>query len=328
MISKVFAVCSALALANLASAVPEVRLETGQDRQCSHAYPAGRHKVEISGGRYFLLLVPERLQLKPAPIVIDVPGFSESPYYQVELNGIEEYLENLGWIAAVPFGTAPTHTTTCCPADASGEECESGVTLDKQNSCSFNAGGCCGVASSRRAPDVDLAKEIVEFLGKNMCGDESKVFATGFSNGGMMTNRLGCDASELFTGIAPVAGNVRLGGDFTACRPSSPVAYFGFCGDVDTACNKDFDKQSKDWAERNKCDLTSDPTPSFTTETTKCFRWEQCEAHTEYCSFIGLAHEWPGRERPDGTSKPQPSTNIDATAFIFDRWSNMVTSSK
>ena len=31
----------------------------------------------------------------------------------------------------------------------------------------------------------------------------------------------------------------------------------------------------------------------------------------------------PGHVRPDGTSQPQPSTNVDATAFIFEKFSSM-----
>jgi len=315
-----------IAMVALAGASQVKHLNVSSDKVCSHQYPAGRHKIEIDG-RYFLLLVPNRLPLSPAPIVVDTPGFSESPYYQVELSGIEEHLEALGWIAVVPFGTAPFGTTTCCPASATSEECEMGETLDKVNPCSFNAGGCCGIAAIRRAPDVEMARKVVASLETTMCGDKTNVFATGFSNGGMMTSRLGCEASDLFKGIAPVAGNIRLGGDFSACRLARPVAYTGLCGSVDNACYRDFDQISKDWAVRNKCDMSIEPVPSTTTATTKCYRFEKCEAPTEYCWFEGLDHEWPGHDRPDGTSPPQPDSNIDGTAFIFDRWSAMVDAS-
>jgi hypothetical protein len=35
------------------------------------------------------------------------------------------------WLAAIPFGTAQTPTTTCCPRDADPADCEAGITLDK-----------------------------------------------------------------------------------------------------------------------------------------------------------------------------------------------------
>ena len=32
----------------------------------------------------------------------------------------------------------------------------------------------------------------------------------------MITNRVACQASQLFKGVGPVAGNIRLGGKFTS----------------------------------------------------------------------------------------------------------------
>ena len=63
---------------------------------------------------------------------------------------------------------------------------------------------------------------------------------------------------------------------------------------------------------------------SYSTPTTACLRYTGCKARTEFCTIDGLAHEWPGHPRPDGTSPVQPDTNIDGTAFIFDRFAAMV----
>lgn len=103
-----------------------------------------------------------------------------------------------------------------------------------------------------------------------MCGDKGTVFATGFSNGGMMSNRLGCDAADLFTMVAPVAGNVRIGGDFPECSPTQPVGWISLCGTEDSACNRDFESTAKEWAGRNGCP-DRDPTPTYNTPTTACY---------------------------------------------------------
>ena len=55
--------------------------------------------------------------------------------------------------------------------------------------------------------DVVFAREIIEWMTLNSCLDPSNVFATGFSNGGMITNRVGCQLSQLFKGIAPAAAS-------------------------------------------------------------------------------------------------------------------------
>lgn len=45
------------------------------------------------------------------------------------------------------------------------------------------------------------------------------------------------------------------------------------------------------------------------------------------CATFDDVIKWvrPGHARPDGTSSPQPATNVDATAFIFEKFSEMVT---
>ena len=254
-----------------------------------------------------------------------MPGFSESPYYQVELTGIMRYLQTYKYIAAVPFGTALLPTATCCPLGASDEDCVGGKTLDKANPCSFNAGGCCGVAAERRVDDVEFAREVLEYMTEYECGDRSNAFATGFSNGGMMSNRLGCEASDAFRAVFPVAGNVREGGDLSRCAPTRSVGWLSFCGTEDSACNRDFEETAQAWAERNRCSAR-EPSPTYVTETTSCFGYHECDAHVEFCTLQSLGHEWPGHARPDGTSSPQPASNVDATAFIFDRMQSMVES--
>lgn len=57
-----------------------------------------------------------------------------------------------------------------------------------------------------------------------MCLDASNVFSTGFSNGGMITNRVACQASQLFKGVGPVAGNIRLGGSFVRTYATLTIA--------------------------------------------------------------------------------------------------------
>jgi poly(3-hydroxybutyrate) depolymerase len=313
------------------------------------------------------LLVPEGLSTsKQAPVVVDVPGFSESPYYQVALTGIREYLDTHKWVGVVPFGTASSPTDTCCPSGSSTADCLAGKTLDKRNPCSFNAGSCCGAAPSQQVDDVAFAREMVNYVVKNMCGDSTNVFATGFSNGGMMSNRLGCQAADLFKGVAPVAGNIKAGvfqSNFRSCTPSEPTAWISLCGDRDSVCNSDFQKTAEEWAVHNQCNVRSGATPTYNTATTHCFAYSGCAAPTEYCTIDGLGHEWPGivrvymsvhigvrdretetreterqsmsfavlihnsypgRMRPDGTSPAQPSTNVDATAFVFEKFAAMV----
>src|SRR5271165_61992 len=56
------------------------------------------------------------------------------------------------------------------------------------------------------------------------------VFATGMSNGGFMSNRLGCDRADVFAAVAPVSGTLGTG---VSCNPSRAVAVLAVHGTAD-----------------------------------------------------------------------------------------------
>ena len=54
----------------------------------------------------------------------------------------------------------------------------------------WNAGDCCGDARDKNIDDVGFVRSIVDHLTRQMNIDRRKIFATGMSNGGMMSHRL------------------------------------------------------------------------------------------------------------------------------------------
>jgi polyhydroxybutyrate depolymerase len=91
----------------------------------------------------------------------------------------------------------------------------------------FNAGVCCGFAMQHNVDDVGYVRSIVATVARLHSVDTNRVYATGFSNGGMMSRRLACEAADIITGIFPVAGPYggrdADGNHAFACRPSHPV---------------------------------------------------------------------------------------------------------
>ncbi len=88
----------------------------------------------------------------------------------------------------------------------------------------WNGGACCGSAAANDVDDVAYARAVVDAVSAAVDVDADRVYATGHSNGGIMSNRLGCEASDVFAAIAPVdAGLNRDGVDFVACTPTRPV---------------------------------------------------------------------------------------------------------
>jgi len=51
--------------------------------------------------------------------------------------------------------------------------------------------------------------------------DPGQIYATGVSNGGKMSLRLACEASDLLTGVAAVIAALPAG---LECRPAKPVS--------------------------------------------------------------------------------------------------------
>ena len=107
---------------------------------------------------------------------------------------------------------------------------------------SWNAGTCCGGAVSAGLDDVALMRAIFAEVGKHVNIDLRRVYATGLSNGGYMSYRLACEASDLFVAVAPSAGAIgtaAIGGgtgtttDLTTCAPTHKVSVLDIHGTSD-----------------------------------------------------------------------------------------------
>ncbi|MCA9586831.1 MAG: prolyl oligopeptidase family serine peptidase, partial [Myxococcales bacterium] len=71
----------------------------------------------------------------------------------------------------------------------------------------FNGGDCCGGAAwNDGADDLAFGRELVKAISKDFCVDPKRVHSAGFSNGGFMSYRFACEASDLFASVASVSG--------------------------------------------------------------------------------------------------------------------------
>lgn len=82
------------------------------------------------------------------------------------------------------------------------------------------------------ADDVGFVRTLIDQLVASGTVDPARVFATGISNGGIMSYRLACELSDRIAAIAPVVGN--LSADLAPrCRPSRPVSVLAMNGTSD-----------------------------------------------------------------------------------------------
>jgi polyhydroxybutyrate depolymerase len=81
--------------------------------------------------------------------------------------------------------------------------------------------------------DVGFAKALVNEVKGIACIDPKRVYATGFSMGGGMTNYVACNAADVFAAFAPAAFDL-LQENVGECKPGRPIAVVSFRGTGDT----------------------------------------------------------------------------------------------
>ena len=79
----------------------------------------------------------------------------------------------------------------------------------------WNCGFCCGYSLENNIDDVGYIRALVEYLKETYSIDADRIYATGMSNGGIMSYQVGAALSDIFAAIAPVAA--QIGGQATAC---------------------------------------------------------------------------------------------------------------
>jgi len=148
--------------------------------------------------------------------------------------------------------------------------------------------------------DVGFIAALLARLPTRICVDQSRVYATGVSNGGGFAARLGCVLSSRIAAIAPVAGGYR---SLDPCRPDRPVAVLEIHGTADPVVPYDgkppdyagsVPRFLANWASLDGC---SAPTaPVFVARGTERFLWGPCADGTEvlHLRLSGVGHTWPG----------------------------------
>ena len=76
----------------------------------------------------------------------------------------------------------------------------------------WNAGTCCAYAVINNVDDVGFVRALISKLAESIPIDRRRIYATGLSNGAMMSHRLAAEAGDLIAAVAPVAGGMVVPG--------------------------------------------------------------------------------------------------------------------
>ena len=81
--------------------------------------------------------------------------------------------------------------------------------------------------------DVSFFSQICDYMVKNYSVDGTKIYATGISNGGFMSSRLGCELSNRIAAIAVDAATIEATTIAPGCNPGRPVPAIYIHGTTD-----------------------------------------------------------------------------------------------
>ena len=278
------------------------------------ALDADHRTIQVDGQtREYLLTTPAAHGSKPVPLVLDFHGLAEGAEVHTHMSNFGALAQKDGFVVAFPNGQ--------------GQPVRWNLDVAPQPH-----------------PDMDFVDQLLDKLGKDLCLDTSRVYASGLSYGAFMTSRVACEFPNKFAAVAPVAGVSVFKG--CATRPPIPVIAFhgtadpilGFNGGVGyipgftpappagvtttTVAAKlngpGYPANVAAWAKRNRCD----PKPTDTKVAADVIhRVYSCPAgqDVEFYIVIGGGHAWPGSafSQQIASAVGHTTMNIDATKLMW-----------
>jgi polyhydroxybutyrate depolymerase len=286
-------------------------VETGRGKDIRSPGDHVRTLVHDGFKRQYLVHVPKGYNpTKPTPLVVAMHGGGGN--LEIQANdtyyGLIGKSEGSGTIVVFPNGYSRRKTGKLA---------------------TWNAGECCGAAQEEGIDDVGFIRAMLAELQAQLNIDSKRIYATGMSNGGMMSYRLACEMSDVFRAIAPVAGtdNTRT------CHPTSAVSvlhihalndtHVSFNGGagpdaIKSAVNEFTSVPStvSKWVKLNSCHST--PKRVLQKPGVYCDLYASCKngAEVQLCVTEDGGHSWPGGVKPRGNGTP--SQAISATDTIWD----------
>ena len=172
----------------------------------------------------------------------------------------------------------------------------------------------CGSAVRDNVDDVGFVRKLLVDLSLRQAYDPARVYATGLSNGAMMSYRLAAELSERIAAIAPVAGAIAVE-RYPTARPvpvmhihsvDDPRAlYAGGLGPPFPMTNARVmhlaaEAGLADWAQANGCSgaMAQGERKDWQGHTATLLAFPGCRAEVLLWKLTGAGHVWPGGD-PD-----------------------------
>ncbi|MDX2160840.1 MAG: PHB depolymerase family esterase [bacterium] len=277
-----------------------VRYETGQ--------PLERAIRHDGTTRDYLVYIPTTYNpAQPTALIFSLHGFASNPEAQMESSTWNDVAETGGFVVVYPQGTGFPLRWHPYPDD-------------------FYA-----AAGMAIADDVGFIAALIESLSSEYCIDPSRVFVTGYSNGGGMAHRIACELADQVAAIGTVAGAYPPVD--SACSPSRPVPVMAFHGTADPIVPifgdelnmggleitlPPVDDWVKSWAARNGCGSTPETFPPVGSVNGVLYSGCAGGGDVVYFTITDGGHTWPGKANFPELILGRVTRDINASAQMWD----------
>ena len=131
--------------------------------------------------RCWITHVPDNLDTEVAvPLIVDMHGFGSTSIEQRELSSFDHIADEEGAIVVYPDGVGYYNE------------------MDGRTNQAWNAGWCCAESATEGVDDVGFIETLVDVVVDLHNIDEHRIYASGWSNGCAMTQRLAMVSSDVF----------------------------------------------------------------------------------------------------------------------------------
>lgn len=175
--------------------------------------------------------------------------------------------------------------------------------------------------------DVGFISALIDKLDEKYNIDRQRIYATGFSNGGMFTQRVACELSDKVAAVSIVAATMPENLSQT-CQPTKPVPVLLMHGTNDALIPYGPPGKAllsladtvKFWSNHNQCSADRQSKSLPDVAQVRLETYQNCANKTDVMLYTieGGGHSWAGADAAETTGSSQ---QMDATEVIWDFFS-------
>lgn len=203
----------------------------------------------------------------------------------------------------------------------------------------WNAGHCCGKAAEDNIDDVGFLETVINDACSRLAVNRSRIFMTGFSNGGMLTYRFAAEKGDILAAIAPLGASAggrpdRNSSEWGIPKPVKALPVIAFHGLADDTVpfkggavpGKKSQREYWSvmhslgvWVKRDGC---KEPPAKHDERHKKVHvqTWDNCRDNKDIVLYTleGWPHVWPTAHYTHKLTRQNPLYNFDAASIVWD----------